>query len=291
MSIPTITQVCERAQRLPCSPVLLPRLIKVLEDENSSSQDVEEIICMDTALAGGTLRIANSAFFGASGRRVESIAEAVVRLGSREIYRLAALSLAGRWMSFPVGGFLWEPGDFCRRSLVTAVASEYLARQTGRVDPSTAYTAGLLIEIGKLAIAYSCAENFPAMRQYCALHHCSWDHAEKEILGFDYMEVGSELLRRWNFPPSLVAVTRTQTPTPDMPEAVLGLTVHVHAGKYIAASIGAGVAEDGFLFDFNSPVLIEWGFTPETLDAAMPEVLERASKLLGDRLLHGEMKF
>ncbi|HNW42561.1 MAG TPA: HDOD domain-containing protein [Opitutaceae bacterium] len=73
MSIPTITQVCERAQRLPCSPVLLPRLIKVLEDENSSSQDVEEIICMDTALAGGTLRIANSAFFGASGRRVSRL--------------------------------------------------------------------------------------------------------------------------------------------------------------------------------------------------------------------------
>ena len=38
-----------------------------------------------------------------------AIAEAVMRLGSKEIYRLAALSLAGRWMSFPVGGFLWEP--------------------------------------------------------------------------------------------------------------------------------------------------------------------------------------
>ncbi len=291
MAIPTIAQVCERAQRLPCSPVLLPRLIKVLEDENASSQDIEEIICLDTALAGVTLRIANSAFFGAAGRKVESIAEAVVRLGSKEIYRLAALSLAGRWMNFPTGGFLWEPGDFFRRSLVTAVASEYLAKQTGRIDPSSAYTAGLIVEIGKLAIAYSCAEHFPAIRQYCELHHCAWDRAEKEILGFTYMEVGADLLHRWNFPATLVAVTRSQFPVREMPENVLALAVHVHAGRYIAASIGAGVAEDGFLFEFNSPVLIEWGFTAETLEAALPDVLDRSSKLLGDRLLHGDMKF
>ena len=50
MSIPTITQVCERAQRLPCSPVLLPRLIKVLEDENGRLKRLLADAMLDNAM-------------------------------------------------------------------------------------------------------------------------------------------------------------------------------------------------------------------------------------------------
>ena len=50
MSIPTITQVCERAQRLPCSPVLLPRLIKVLEDENGRLKRLLADAMLDNAV-------------------------------------------------------------------------------------------------------------------------------------------------------------------------------------------------------------------------------------------------
>ena len=41
------------------------------------------------------------------------------------------------------------------------------------------------------------------------------------------------------------------------------LLVHLHAGKYVATSFGPGVSEDGFLFELNSALLVEWGFTPE----------------------------
>jgi HD-like signal output (HDOD) protein len=291
MTIPTIDHVCEQAQRLPCSPALMPRLVRVLEDVNSSSQDIEAIIMLDTALAGSTLRLANSAYYAAGGLRAESLHDAIIRLGSREIYRLAALSLAGRWLSQPVAGFNWEPGDFCRRSIATAVAAEYLATKSHRADPPTAYTAGLIHEIGKLAIAFSCAEHFPAIRGVCEQQHCSWSRAEREILGYDHPQVGAEMLRRWNFPPSLVGVVEFQPPGAAMPADVLPLAVHVHAGKFLAASLGAGVAEDGFLFDFNSELLVEWGFTPELLEAAMPDVLDCATKILGERLLRGAFTF
>ncbi len=289
--IPTLDQVCERALRLPCSPTLIPRLVSVLEDVNASSQDIETIIRMDTALAGSTLRLANSAFFGGGNQRVESLKVAIMRLGSREIYRLAALSLAGRWMAQPVEGFKWEPGDFCRRSLVSAVAAEYLAQQSGRADPAVAYTAALIHEIGKLAIAYSCSEYLGAIRTKCVTESLSWNQAEKTILGYNYPMVGAELLRRWNFPPSLVAIAQFQPPTPDMPQESLGLAVHVHAGQFLGVSLGAGAAEDGFLFEFNSNILLEWGFTPDVLEAAMPEVLGRATKLLGEKLLRGALTF
>lgn len=289
--VPSLDEVCERALRLPCSPTLLPRLVSVLEDVNASSMEIEAIIKMDTALAGSTLRLANSAYFTAGGQRVDSLSEAIMRLGSREIFRLAALSMAGRWMVQPVEGFKWEPGDFCRRSLVCAVAAELLAEQSGKAEPSVAYTAALLHEIGKLAIAYSCAAHLPSVRAKCEAESVPWGRAEREILGYDFASVGAELLKRWNFPPSLVKITEIQPPSSTMPEDILPLAVHVHAGQFLSVSLGAGAAEDGFLFDFNSQLLLDWGFTPEILETALPEVLARATKMLGEKLLRGALTF
>lgn len=289
-SISTFAEVCEKALRLPCSPALLPRLVKVLDKEDATIEELEGVIRVDPVLASSTLRLANSAFF-AGGGEVENLSDAIMRLGQREIYRLAALSLAGRWMTQTVDGYRWEAGDFCRLSLMQAVAAEYLAEKTGRVDPKAAYSAGLVHEIGKLAVAYACAEHFPAIRELQASSKCTWLNAEKKILGYNHAEVGAELLRRWKFPASFVAVVTHNPPTADAPVEVLPLIMHVHAAKYVATTIGAGVAEDGFLFELNADLLMEWGFSPELLESALPDVLERAGKLLHERLSHGSLSF
>jgi len=149
----------------------------------------------------------------------------------------------------------------------------------------------LIHEIGKLAIAYSCADFLPQILARCQADSIPWNKSEQAILGYDYTQVGAAMLKRWNFPASLVAVTECQPPNADMDEEVLPLAVHVHAGQFLGVSLGAGAAEDGFLFDFNSQLLIDWGFTPEVLDAAMPEVLDRATKILGEKLLRGVLNF
>ncbi len=79
---PTIDQVCERALRLPCSPAILPRLITVLVANDSSADDIADIIKVDAALAAATLRLANSAYF-AGGTPSDTVSDAVVRLGQR----------------------------------------------------------------------------------------------------------------------------------------------------------------------------------------------------------------
>jgi len=290
-TVPTFTEVCEKATRLPCSPALLPRLIEVLDKEDSSIDELEGVIRIDTVLASSTLRLANSAYFAAGSSQVENLSEAIMRLGQHEVYRLAALSLASRWMTQKIDGYRWEAGDFCRLSLMVAVAAEYLAEQTGRVDSKTAYTAGLVHEVGKLAVAYSCGEYFPAIRALQTSTGCTWLNAEKEVLGYNNSEIGAELLKRWKFPASLVALGTYNPPTASAPADVLPLLVHVHAAKYVAVTIGVGVAEDGFLYDLNAPLLMEWGFSPNVLEAAIPEVMERASKLLQEKLSHGSLSF
>lgn len=158
--LPTIDDVCLEALRLPCSPALLPRLSDALQNEASSTGDISDIIQIDPALASATLRLANSAYFGGASHAVETVEQAILRLGAKEIYRLAALALVGRWPVTNQSGCEWEPSDFSRHALCSAIATEVLAEISGRVDPQLAYTAGLTHELGKLAIAHSCGAFF-----------------------------------------------------------------------------------------------------------------------------------
>jgi HD-like signal output (HDOD) protein len=251
---------------------------------NSSADDVAELIKVDAALAASTLRLANSAFFSAGGK-AESVTDAVIRLGQRELYRLAALALVGRWETGTAGR--GEPGDFCRHALCTALAAEVLAETSERIDPQAAYTAGLVCDLGKLALAHACAPFFPAIRVRCASLGCTWTDAEQTVLGYTHAEVGSRLLRAWSFPENLVAAAEFCERPTQVPEDAQALLAHLHAAKYVATSFGPGVTEDGFLFELNTDFLLEWGFTPELLQESMAIVHDRARMRLQEKLTHG----
>lgn len=287
--IPSFDDVCERALKLPCSPSLMPRLIEALDDPESGIEEIGRVIQMDAALASSTLRLANSAFFGGAGQ-VDTLNGALMRLGVREIYRLSALALVGRWFEQAIEGYGWQQGDFCRISLVTAVAAEYLAESTKLVEPGTAYAAGLVHEIGKMAVAYSCADFFGDIRSHQEANGVTWAESETAVLGYNHIAAGAELLRRWNFPANLVAPVEHNPPSRDVPEDDMALVMVVHAGKYIATCIGAGVAEDGFLFELKADLLDEWGLSAEVLEKAFPVVVERAERMLKDRMTTGQIE-
>jgi len=286
-TLPTIEQVCEQALRLPCAPSLLPRLITALQDNASGADEIEAIILLDTALAASTLRVANSAYFSA-GEPAATVSEAVIRLGMQEIFRLSALALVNRWETGAGRGvYRGDPGDFCRHALCTALAAEALAEATERTDPQGAYTAGLVCDLGKLAVAHACAPFFPAIRFEQARSGGGWTRAEREVLGYDSTMVGALLLETWRFPPALVAAARHFHQPTKAPAESLALLAHIHAAKYLAISFGPGVTEDGFHFELEEDFLIEWGFTPEFLQEMLPVVLERATARLKDKLSHG----
>ena len=267
----------------------MPRLIGALDDPETGIEELAQIIQLDTSLAGSTLRLANSAYF-AAGSAVDTLNGALMRLGIREVYRLSALALAGRWFNQKVDGYGWQPGDYCRISLVTALAAEGLAEHTGEVDPGKAYAAGLVHEIGKLAVAYSCSDQFPAIREHIDAAGGTWIDAERAVLGFSHVEISTSLLRSWNFPENLVSAAHYNPPTAEVPAEFLPLVAHVHAAKYMATSMGTGVAEDGFLCEINAELLEEWGLSAEVLESVLPTVLERADRVLQEQLSTGAIE-
>jgi HD-like signal output (HDOD) protein len=286
----TFDEVCSRALSLPCSPGLLPRLITLLEKPDSAVDDLAALIQLDPVLASATVRMANSVYFS-GGAAVDTVSQAVMRLGARELYRLSALSLASRWMSVEVEGYRWEAGDFCRGSLVKAVAAEALAQRTGRVDPALAYTCGLVYDIGKLAVAFTCSAAFVGIRKRANETDCTWLEAETAELGFNHAAVSARLLTEWRFPGVCVQVATCNPPQRELVGDARILAAHVHAAQHLAATLGLGQGEDAFLYTLDPDLLADEGITAELLEATLPTVLERASRLLGERLNIGPIAF
>lgn len=284
---PPLEKVCESALKLPCAPSLLPRLSTALQSDSSSALEIERLITLDPSLAASTLRLANSAALGRG--KVETVQEAVFRLGAKEIYRLAALALVGRWETNLGAGLRWSPGDFSRHALCTAIAAEVLAGTTERLDPQVGYTAGLVCDLGKLALAHACAAYYPAVRVCLDQTNCTWEQAERTVLGYHHADAGVRLLKAWSFPDLFIKAVEHQFQPTSAPAESMPLLAHLHAAKYLAAAMGPGVMEESFKVAIHGAFLKEWGFTPEMLDAAMPVVLDRAQKRLGERLNEGAL--
>ena len=283
---PTLEEVCQRALKLPCAPTLLPRLIAALREEAGTVGDIERLITVDSALAAATLRLVNSAYYGVA-EPVGSLNQAIMLLGQKEIYRLAAMTLNSRWETAHSDSLPWEPGDYSRHSLCTALAAEVIAEAAERGDPQIAYTAGLICDIGKLVLAYVCAQFYPRIAATAREAAGTWEDAERAVLGYDHTAVGARLLRAWKFPEHFAQAVELQSRPREAPADVVPLLAQLHAAKYVAVSLGPGVTEGGFLFALHGAFLTEWGFTADFLEEAMVEVRDRAVRRLGDRLSHG----
>lgn len=272
-SLPLET-VLDMAKTIPCSPAILPSLLDLIQRDDVEMHAVERVMRTDAGLTTSVLRLANSAFFGSS-RRCENVDEAMLRLGSRAIYRLAAAAAAGRWLSHSVQGYGWEAGDLAGHSLVVAVAAEALCAIRPVARPETAYTAGLLHDVGKLAMAYS---NLPALKeveQRLGENSQSWRALEEEVIGYDFTIVSKLLLQHWAFPRSLVAVGAhyprpRQAETEEQPLVVL-----IHAAKHLALELGFGVGSEGFHHEVDEEALADFGFREDAMEAALPAILEK----------------
>jgi len=252
----------------------MPQLMAVIRDQKSTAREIEQLILLDSALAAGTLRMVNSAAF-ALDEPVSDLGQAVVLLGYNEIYRLASFTSFVRWEEFHRDALPWDPGAFARHSFCLAAAAEHLAEATG-LDPMAAYSAGLVSDIGKLALTYICAAYYPLIEKRAA--DLPWEEAERVVLGYDSRDVGIALLQGWHFPPLFVTMLVYRPRPEEAPSDDRPFLAALHAGEWVAHALVPVGALGSSRFELKSGFLEAFGISPALLvetKAAAAERLER----------------
>lgn len=197
----SLDQVQSCVDTLPALPQAVREVMQALQRDDVSVERSVHLIEQDQALAARTLRLANSAFYGMSGR-VGRIGDAVTLLGLRAVSGvLLAVSFSNGQDTTRCTGFSFRA--YWRHSMATALAARLLAPRL-RLDPDEGFVAGLLHDIGKLVLA----AHFPAEGAQAIALARSADvpsaEAERATLGLTHAEIGAVLVRHWRFPAEVV---------------------------------------------------------------------------------------
>ena len=193
------TELLDELRRLPMQRSVVVQVLGVLDDPSKSAADVAHSMQVDPSLCVRVLHLANSPYFGLSGR-VGSVERAVVALGNSVIRSLAVSTAAGLFA---------ERSDnmldgFWGHSVAAAAASSLVAQLT-RLPAGDALCAGLLHDLGS-ALLY---------RHLPAAVAPVWARPTDEILvaeaaefAHDHAELGAIALEAWKLPTSIVAAVR-----------------------------------------------------------------------------------
>ena len=92
MAKKSVQEVLKQIQTLPPLPAAVEKLCRMVDDPDASVHSMVRVISMDAALTARLLRVANSAFYGFTGK-IQTISRAVMVLGGHQI-RSIALGIA-----------------------------------------------------------------------------------------------------------------------------------------------------------------------------------------------------
>jgi putative nucleotidyltransferase with HDIG domain len=222
---------------LPPPPPIFAQLLSLLGKPNADLGELVQLVSFDPALTANLLRASNSAWMGL-GMPIESVEQAVLRLGSNAISRMV-ITLSIRCVLEPLGATAHEEiGDFWKHSVTTAVAGELVAKDQGD-DAALVFTAGLLHDLGKAILTLVAADTYKLLLEEVKRNQSCLLEAEKDTFGMDHAEIGARLFEVWHFPESLVTAVRFHH-NPGSAGSYSKLAAYVYVADMIAYFMGHG---------------------------------------------------
>ena len=192
---------------LPPMPQIVFKAHEIMDDANSSTKQVADLIETDQAIATKVLKMANSAYYGMSGK-VSSIQHASVVLGYKALGELITLAGTSSLMGSKMFGYDLESGDLWRHSMSVAFASKTIANKKFPSLENDAFSAGLIHDVGKLILDRPVLNRKVLFDEYMGSGDKTFLAAERKILGFDHAEIGYEICCHWKIPEVLAQTIR-----------------------------------------------------------------------------------
>ena len=188
--------------RLSPFPQIAIRVMQMVNKEDVPLDRVSALIASDPAFAAELLTIANSPLY-APRVPATSVLQAVSRIGTRHIQGLcltvAVRAYLGETINHPAMQAIWH------HNLATALIGEELAVVLA-LDKDLAYTAGIMHDIGRLAMAVLKPHEYAKLLQEHTGTPESMLEAEWGVFGFDHCQAGMQLIASWNLPLDFAAV-------------------------------------------------------------------------------------
>jgi HD-like signal output (HDOD) protein len=192
----------EGMDQLPALPVIVSRLIAVMNSPETSAQDAADLIEKDPGLTGKILRLANSAFYGMP-RSVSSVQSAVVILGFNTLKSLTLGATVMNLFPHEHEKAVFNRLRFWKHSIVCAMAARSIALcifHAKPIDPQSAFCAGIMHDIGKLVFELFTPREYAVICGVAQKKPAPLATVETAALYLNHADVGRILADKWALP-------------------------------------------------------------------------------------------
>ncbi len=183
----------------------LAQVARKIRNPDVTIDELADLIKRDASFASEIIRTSNSAFY-ASSTQTNSLFEAMMKVGLREIVRLLGLSLSRSMTARDLTAYKITADEFWKSTVAAAIVCEGVSRLMN-IEKDEAYLAGLLHNIGLIVLDQVLRDSGQSV---------SWDRNqmlydwEASVFGFSHATAGAALLRKWEFPEPVVAAVEQQ---------------------------------------------------------------------------------
>ncbi|MCU1484867.1 MAG: hypothetical protein JWN67_1613 [Actinomycetia bacterium] len=202
-----VEQLVRDLDSLPAQQAVAVRVLQVSGDPRSSASDLAGAVMADPAITTQVIRLANSAYYGLSGR-VGTLPFAVTVVGFLSIRSVVAAFAAGA-----LGADVPIPDGFWERAAASASSSALIAPRVG-AQRADAFSMGLLHELGDFLLYRASSEAHAEVHE--SAEH--WDcrrrcRIERALFGLDHGQALARCLEAWLFPEEFVEALDTHGET------------------------------------------------------------------------------
>lgn len=230
-------EVVENLKKLYPMPHILLKARTLLSGQKNF-KELEHLLSTDPALAGRVLKIANSAYYGISGK-VSSVQMAATVLGTDTLLQIITLVGYSKMLGRTLEGYGLDSGELWKHSLAVAICARLIEETLQAKNGEDAFLAGLMHDAGKIILDTYIQDRQLLFTRYAHLTHAPMTVTEQKILEFTHADIGGELCRKWNLPETMAtAIQFHHTPADSGGNRlayILNLADHMAQGLFSAS--------------------------------------------------------
>jgi HD-like signal output (HDOD) protein len=280
-----IAQELKKINTLATLPEVTVKIIKTVENPNSTAAQLHKIISHDPALVTRILKVVNSSFYGLPGQ-IASVERGIVMLGLNAVKNIAVAASLGQLFR---GGQLCEgfsAKDLWTHCVAVGVAARELSKHAGIPIADDAFLAGMIHDLGLLV---SLQANPEQLRLICTRAKAEggtkdFCGIEREVTnGIDHQMLGAALAEQWKFPRACQLVAGWHHRPAELSDASRALVHLVHVADTMCAQAGAGFTLTALHQPTDPQSLKELNLDQQTIDrvrADLPNLMNAASSLM-----------
>lgn len=281
---PALQRVLARVTEINSLPEVTTRIVRVVEDPQSTAHDMHEIVKTDPALATKILRVVNSAFYGMPGQ-VASLDRAILLLGLSAVKNIALAASLARMFNAATVANHFLARDLWRHSVAVGVGARLLAEAGQEIAADEAFVAGLVHDLGLIVMLQLFPEEMKEIEARCLGGNASFRALEDSLVGADHQLFGDALAMRWGFPAGLRVAVACHHALDGLTGELRKIATLVHTADTLCAH-----AKYGFWLSARDQEIpgATWAYlnvSTDALDAVrerLPEHLEENVRVFAD---------